>query len=141
MGYASSRRSAAVSRHTVVHLTRDAFEAEVYAQTWAHRETGARTQFDVLAFRDQAEDHGAIRLFGMDAKTPLAKMVLVENRLVSNASKERKEAVLAVEELEERDTRRAEWKRQEDGPGDPDPNGTSAGEVMDRAYETDRRLR
>jgi hypothetical protein len=135
MSYLSQRRSAHVSRHVVESITRDEHEATVYVQTWTHRQTGASTTFDVLAFPDQAEDHGCFRLAGMPgAEHAIAHMVLTENRAVIDASWDRRRAIVAVEDFEEGETRRREWKRHEDGPEDSS-GGSSASERIERGYD------
>jgi hypothetical protein len=142
MSFESRRRRDAVSRHVVPQITRDAFEATVYVQAWTHRETQAVTVFDVLAFPDQAEDHGVIRLSSLPgAEHELKHMVLTANKAVIDASMDRRASIVAIEQPEEGEARRATWKRTEDGPGDPDPNGFSASERNAEAYETDRRMR
>jgi hypothetical protein len=78
------------------------------------------------------EDFGAYRL--IDMGVALASYPHVRTFRQPTLSDADLAALLQSETDIERDERRAWWKRQEDGPSEPDYNGTSAAEIIERGY-------
>ena len=131
-----------VSHHTMAWLTRDVHEATVFRQSWEHIDTGARTEFWVLAFREDAETHGANRLAVMPGATPevLARMRLVSNEADIHASNDVKRSIVETEDSYEAATRARRWRQMEDG-GDVELDGHSATDAIQRAYDALAALR
>jgi hypothetical protein len=78
------------------------------------------------------EDFGAYRL--IDMGLALASYPHVRTFRQPTLSDADLVALLQSETDIERDERRAWWQRQEDGPSEPDYNGTSAAEIIERGH-------
>jgi hypothetical protein len=113
--------------------TADALNATVYSIAFTSPQGTTRTSFSVLALsHDQAKDFAHYRLHSM--YPDVGGLTLDRCAEMPTASWEFIQGVLDVETDIERDERRAWWKRQEDGPSEPDYNGTSAAEIIERGY-------